>query len=323
MDREYYQSVNHPEIFEFHDAWLKLDYTNEEEIAVFVENLNIREEAEQDPKGYDLEIKKAHILFHGVSEFSYNPGQTWIMDEQGNSVPVGSEIIYHGQEALERFTEDLRVGAHVFSHTIVDEDFYEIYGEGNEPFFLIRFKAQKCVVAWDEYKGPAWYVSRRWLKGSLTLNAPKGEITTEAQFWIDYDPDELYMEDEVDDVDPQKISVAIKYEGKDYWGRGKDCSGQEAMADLQNQLPDDVVLKCCLSCRHGNCSPFSNAFDLIYCMKDMVIKNKMDLCDYTTDAGEENKRRRHYTDLCEDWKEQRDDIYVYSDYPLYLKKDRE
>lgn len=319
MGKEQYFSVNHPEIFEFHDSRFELDCMDEKEIAVYVHGLNIFKDAEQNPKGYDLEIKLAHIRFYGISEFTYDPGRTWKTDENGNSIPIGQEVIYHGEEAFKRFRNDLQVGAEIFSHTIVDGDYYELYGLGSEPFFLVRFKASRIVIRWDDYLGPAWYELRKQFNRKLTLNTPNGEMCTDAHFIINYDSDELYNADDKNDVDWKDISIGIEYKDKKYWGRGTDCSGQDAFADLQKQLPDGVFLKCCLSCRHGNQSPFSNAFDSLYCMKDRIITEKSDLCHYTTDVGEVNKRGRCYTDICEDWAEQRDDMFVYSDYPNYLR----
>ena len=54
-------------------------------------------------------------------------------------------------------------------------------------------------------------------------------------------------------------------------------------------------------------------------MKDVTIKEKSDLIDHVTDSVERSTRNRNYTDVCDDWAEQREDIYVYSDYPCYLK----
>ena len=320
MSSTCYISINHPEIFEFHDSIFELDFMDENEIAVNVRGLNISKDSEQNLKGYDLEIKKAHILFHGISDFSYDPGRTWKTDETGNSVPVGPEIIYREKDAFIRIQENLHAGAEIYSHTIVDGDYYEIYGSGNEPFFLIRFKAQEIVVEWNEYLRPAWYEVTRQFKRNLILNTPNEDVITEAHFVIRFDSDELFQVDDAREIDPIEISIGVKYDGKEYWGRGRDCSGQDAFADLQKQLPKSVLLKCCLSCRHGNQSPFSNAFDLLYCMKDIIVTGKMDLCHYTTDTTEINKRSRSYTDICEDWAKQGDDWYVYSDYPLYLKQ---
>ena len=306
-------------MFEFHDSTFELDYIEEDTIAVFGHRVNISKDAEQNPKKYDLEICKAHIIFYNVSDWAYEPWCEWKTDENGNSVPVGPQIIYRGEEAISRITEELREGIEVFSHTIVDGSFYSIEGRGMEPFFEIRFKAQSVAVEWDEYRGPAWYEVAKQFKQKIVLNTPNEEITTEAHYIIYYDSDKLYSVEDVNEIDLEKLSVGIKYTGQYYWGRGKESSGQDAFADIQRHLPDGVELKCCLSCRHGHQSPFSNKFDQLYCMKDVVITNKKDLCPHVTDDTEMNARSRHYTDICDDWAKQSAETYVYSDYPFYLK----
>jgi len=71
------------------------------------------------------------------------------------------------------------------------------------------------------------------------------------------------------------VSVSLIYKEREYEGDG--CESL-AFADLQRQLPDNVLLKCCLSCQHGNMRPYCNGIDL-YCMSDTVITSKDDVCD--------------------------------------------
>ena len=54
--KDCYKSVNHPELFEFHDSVFELGYVDGKDIAVRVHGLNISKRTEQNPKGYDLEI---------------------------------------------------------------------------------------------------------------------------------------------------------------------------------------------------------------------------------------------------------------------------
>lgn len=239
-----YRSVNHPELFEFHDSSLKPDFLTEESISVYADCLNIRKDAEQNPKKHiDLEIRKAHITFSGVSDITYEPGRAWKTDEQGNSVPVGPRIIFSGKEALEKISNELGYGMEVFSHQIVDEDHFRIGGAGIEPYFDIMFKAERFTVEWDEYAGPAWYELTRRSKKIIIVSTPNGDIKTEVHLMTDYDPDELYHADDPDNVLSKTVcSVGMKYADKQYWGRGNDRSGQEAFSDLQKQLPDGIVL---------------------------------------------------------------------------------
>ena len=252
-----YRSVDHPELFDFHDSLFELDHVDEAEIAVYARGLNIHREAEENPKGYDLEIRRAHIVFRGIREVTYDPGRTWITDEHGNSVPVGPEILYRGEEALDRIKKDFLAGADIYSHTIVDGDYYEICGRGNEFFLAIRFKAREFAVEWEDYRGPAWYVLTRQYKREVVLTTPQGERTTQARFLLDYDPDELFRADTVDEVEYKEISVGLPYEGKNLWGRGKAAPDgmNDALAELQKQLPEGVGIKGLLSPEPGDQSP--------------------------------------------------------------------
>ena len=318
-EKDRYLSVDRPNLFEFHDAVLEPGRLDEAKMAFDVYGLNISRDAEQNPKGYDLQIGKANIVFREVSDFSCTLGR-WKTDERGNWMPAETETVYRGKEALVKFKEDLRAGAEVWSHSIVDGDHYEIYGRGSEPFFLIRFKCSRLVIKWNDYQGPAWYELTKQFCRDLVLETPDGEMRVKAYVRIDYDPGELYSADDRNDIDPKEIRVGIRYGDKYFWGRGTDCSGTDAFADLQKKLPEGVFLKSCLTCRYGHQSPFSNAFDWLYCMKDVAVTEKTDLCPSLADPAEEERRRRCFTDICEDWAEQNEETFVYSNYPFDLKK---
>ncbi len=151
-------------MFEFHDSVFKLDCVTKDSIRVWVSALNISRDAKQNPKGYDLEIEKACITFDGVSDLTYDIGRNWTTDEDGNYIPVTPEIIYGGEEAMKKITDELREGFEVYSHTIVDGDGFAIEGAGIEPWFEIRFKARRFTVEWDRYLAPAWYEAMKRYK---------------------------------------------------------------------------------------------------------------------------------------------------------------
>ena len=318
MSEGHYKVVDDLSIFEFHDSFLELDYIDGDEIAVYADMLNIHKDAEQNPKGYDLEIKKAHIKYCGTYDCSYSPGREYKKDEQGNWMPIGKEIVYQAEEAMTRITEELQHGINVFDHT-TEDGYIQIEGDGIEPFFTIKFKIQNVVIEWDEYLKPAWYELTKQFKRTVLIQTPKGETEEELHFVIHYDLNDVSGEDHVEDTDPILFSIGTRFEGKEYWGRGKNDSGIEAFANLQKQLPEGVELKFCLSCRYGNQCPFSNNFDFLYCMKDVIVKDKMDIVSHIEDAVEEARRSRCATDVCSDWERQCDDYYVYSDYPYYFK----
>jgi len=119
---------------------------------------------------------------------------------------------------------------------------------------------------------------------------------------------------------PPTVNVGCTFEGKEYWGHGKDYLWIDAFADLQRQLPEGVSLKCCLTCRHGNLCPVGNGVNEVFCTKDVLITQKSDLYFYTEDDKERDNRSRQYCDLCEDYQPQTDDFYTYNDYLCFLKK---
>ena len=209
MNKQLYRSINDPEIFQFHDSVFELDHVDEKEIAVYVQGLNICSAAEQNPKKYALELKRAHILFCEVSEFTYDPGMMLKTDENGNNIPVGPEIIYREEEAFDKFKKDLLIGAVINSDTIVEGDHYEICGSGDEPFFIISFKAQKIIVEWDEYVRPAWYELTKQFKRELVLKTQNGEIPSEAHILIHYDSEDLFSSDDVADIDPKSFCMIL------------------------------------------------------------------------------------------------------------------
>ncbi|WP_074407326.1 DUF6304 family protein [Aquimarina megaterium] len=63
---------------------------------------------------------------------------------------------------------------------------------------------------------------------------------------------------------------------------------EDALIVLQNQLPENIYLKTCLSCKYSNYSPFGNGmFGNIYCFKKVKeklkeVKGKHDLLDLWT-----------------------------------------
>ena len=136
-----------------------------------------------------------------------------------------------------------------------------------------------------------------------------------------YDKDELFSVEYSEDVDPEIVRVWLKYDDKEYWGNGTDYTGIDAYADLQNQLPEGVTLKCCLSCRHGSMCPFGNQPNELFCLKESKVGSKAELSELSFWASEEekHKRSRHYTDTCEDWEAQSGDYFTYTDFPLYLR----
>ncbi|WP_299312669.1 DUF6304 family protein [uncultured Aquimarina sp.] len=69
---------------------------------------------------------------------------------------------------------------------------------------------------------------------------------------------------------------------------------EDALIALQNQLPENIYLKTCLSCKYGNYSPFGNGmFGNVYCFKNIkeqlvAVNDKTDLLDIWTKEAMES-----------------------------------
>ena len=121
-----------------------------------------------------------------------------------------------------------------------------------------------------------------------------------------------------ENLEPMVIYRAL-YGEKELWGYGMDYLWEDAFADLQNKLPDNVKIQCCMTCRHGNMCPVGNKPGELFCTKDVVITQKSDLYFYTEDEVECAKRSRHCADFCENYQEQSNDCYTYNDYLFHFK----
>lgn len=118
------------------------------------------------------------------------------------------------------------------------------------------------------------------------------------------------------------IKISIKFQGKEICGWGKDYLWADAFADLQKQLPKGVLLKCCMTCRHGNMCPYGNTPGKLYCTKDVIITSKDDMCGLfdRTEYRETEARARGCFDICDDYQQQCWDYYTYNDYLYELDK---
>lgn len=143
----------------------------------------------------------------------------------------------------------------------------------------------------------------------ICLNEEDGEVIVKA---------DIFWNEEVEGE--EHVSIKITYEHKDYYGHGKDYYWTDAFANLQNNLPENVGIKCCLTCRHGNFCPVGNTLDEVFCTKDVKIKEIRDLWFYTEDEEERKRRIRNYTYFCEDYCVPSDDYITYNDFGYYLNE---
>jgi len=302
-------------IFEFHDAVFSFVSFDGKDLVVSASMLNIHKDTPQNPSDDDMEIASAQITFRNFTSATYELGRGWETGEDGKSHPVGPRVVFSGQDGINRILEELQNEITVF-HFEKEDRGYSIGGCGIEPYFTIEFDFDSVAVCWNEYEKKAWYELHRQYRYNAVLETPNGDEMVALRVSCHEEP--VYDNGRLEQ--PPTVNVGCTVEGKEYWGHGSDYLWIDAFADLQRQLPEGVLLKCCLTCRHGNLCPVGNAVNEVFCTKDVLITQKSSLYFYTEDDREREKRSRQYCGLCEDYQPQTDDFYTYNDYLHYLKE---
>ena len=311
-----YCSINRLQDFVFHDSEWELEHLTENTLTASVRLLNIRKGTAQNQSDSDIEIELAHVTFEGFRVHTFDPGRTWKLDENGNSYTDEPLIIYEGSEARSRLVDAMQQGFTMFHLEVGDHNTADIDACGALPFWAAQFSFGSVIIEWDAYRKKAWYELYRQYRKTLHLSTPAGDRAFEIR--INCHDDNIYFKKEL--IKAPSLTVGITYNGKELWGHGTDYLWMDAFADLQRQLPQDVIMKCCLTCRHGNMCPVGNQPDELFCTKDVSITQKSDLHFFTEDDAERTRRIRQYTDLCDDYVHQSDDHFTYNDYLYHLKK---
>ena len=118
------------------------------------------------------------------------------------------------------------------------------------------------------------------------------------------------------------MEICVEFEGKEFKGYCKNAVLPQAFAQLQKQLPKDVMIKSCLTCRHGNVCPFCSDDEEYFCTKGVDISCKNDVCDWFNRMvyNDMEKYSRSCTDCCDDFQPQSSDYYTYSLYLYYMEQ---
>ena len=156
-----YVSVNRPTDFEFHDAKFMLESFDNTHLKVRASYVNVHKDAEQNPFETDMEIDKAYITFDGFDLISYEPSRESKQGEDGEYYFVGDRVILTEKNAYIQFEKMLKNGFTVYDFGLYNDSTYFIDALSNDPFFTVLFKFDKFTVEWDEYKGKAWYASKK------------------------------------------------------------------------------------------------------------------------------------------------------------------
>lgn len=312
---------NKLDLFEFHDAEFNFVRFDKNELILSTKHLNIHENANENPHGCDMEIDLAEFVFTGFEVISFEPMQTYQIDDDGNWHTNETQIIYNGEEAEKHFLNEIKNGFTVNCIDICEKE-NKTYIELSTSFqacFFATFAFNEVIVKWDEYLKKAWYELHKQYIHKGYLITPTGEEETEIH--IVHHEEDTYYQGKLEKA--PNVSVGVTYAGEQLWGQGKDYLWIDAFADLQKKLPEGVILKCCMTCRHGNMCPYGNKTGEIFCTKDITINDKMDICNlfdgWTVDSDIE-KRLRKVTDSCADYQAQSDDFFTYNDYLYYLNK---
>lgn len=315
-----HSSLNSLFDFEFHDAELYLKRYENGSLCVTAKHLNIHKNIKENPYDSDMEIQTAEITFENIEVHSFEPMRAYKRDDNGNWYTDEPQIIYKGNKAEEKFIEELKRGISLHYIDIRQENettFLEC-GTNGKTCFIAVVSFDNVLIEWEEYCRKAWYELHRQYKFDITLDTPTGEQKTKVHIHIVYEEDDMYYQGELEKA--PAVNVGIKYGEKEIWGHGKDYFWIDAFADLQNKLPEDVKLKCCLVCKHGNMCPVGNFKNELFCTKDVLITEKSDLFFYTEDHKERDKRSRKYTDICECFEYQSWDYFTYNEWLYLLNK---
>lgn len=134
----------------------------------------------------------------------------------------------------------------------------------------------------------------------LTLATPDGDVTVNAVYLFTHDPEkgkrvenpygENYTLYHVGEA-----SVQIEWNNTIFRGYCTDeLYTEKALLNLADKLPQEIKIKSCLTCRHGNFCPFGSNDNEIFCAADIRPQKKTDLdFIFLAKTQEEWLKRRH------------------------------
>ena len=146
------------------------------------------------------------------------------------------------------------------------------------------------------------------INAKLTLIAPNEKVQVPTQIIYERDDDTALLSSE----------IHLTYNGIHYCGKGTDYLWTDTFANLQKQLPDDVTVACCMTCRHGNLCPYGNEQNQLFCLKDTVVHNKEDVLALFDNDDIYDKGSLPCCHYCADFEAQSKEYYTYNDYAFHL-----
>lgn len=301
--------------FEFHDAVLEFVSFKENTLIVTAKALNIHKDTKQNTNDYDAEIKSALITFEKFGVTSLEFLRAYKTNSKGKLYTNDPQIIYYNKIAKDVLIKELKSSISLNGLNVLNiltenrKTVIELETNFNSVFTAIC-SYSNVKIEWDEYCGRAWYEHYRNYQYNVTLVTKFRKQKNIVRI--------LQILD--DDGNTTEVRASMHYNNKDYFGVGTDYFWIDAIADLQKQLPNNVILKCCIACKHGSLCPVGDNLNEVFCVKDICPKQKSDLFFYTEDENERTKRSREYFSQCENFKPQKKIYFTYNDFYYYLKK---
>ena len=155
-----FRSNNRLQDFEFHDSVWTLADRGSASFAFDVKELNLHQDAPQNPESCDMEIENVRVSFIGFHLAVYEPGVPWTTDSSGEPRPAEPQKTYSGDEAIELFLREAKHGIWVYALKQTDSREWVLSGCGEEPYFEAGFSFDQVTIGWDAFRRPAWYVLR-------------------------------------------------------------------------------------------------------------------------------------------------------------------
>lgn len=315
-----YRIENQLDLFEFHDAEFSLVGFDKNELVLSAKHLNIHKDAAENPHDCDMEIDFAKFVFAQFEVISFEPMRKYQVDDDGNWYTDEPQIIYKGEKAEKHFLSKIKKGITI--------NCIDIRKKSNKIRIELSTCAQGCffatfvfdevLVEWDEYCKKAWYELHKQYTHKGYLITPSGDEETEIH--IVYHEEDTYYQGKLEKA--PTVSVGVKYGGEQFWGQGKDFLWVDAFANVQKQLPEGVLLKCCMTCRHGNMCPYGNEPGKLICTRNLIINTKEDMRNLfdNHETYMIDEKTKNVTDSCDGYSPQSKDYYTYNDYLYHLDK---
>ncbi len=289
---------------EFHDAFIKIKAFANRTLTLSVKYLNIHKDTLPYRSVLDKELDIAKITLQDLVVHAFSRSAYTVEDGNGNLLEGEDEKVYPAEEAEHAFLSELKGGTHI-SDFYRDGDEYVLDMHGFH-LFSARLSFSFFLLEWDDIVGNAWYETAKLRH--IILETTSGDVQVEIEMQETKEP-------------IVKYGCALSYKKHRYESRKKEYISR-AMASLQKKLPNGVSIKCCLTCVHGNQCPYGNDEYEVFCMKDHVIRDKLDLVDLIAqDHDLFFEKNRLITDICDDFSPQSDEQYTYNDYLYHLKEE--